>query len=145
MSITSSRCAPNCFELPYGYQIDLDFIKYCESIAKPILTDNGLARRHQRRQRHSLEVMLGLEQSFNSVIDNMKRMDVICDSSTPPVPPPRRMMNLYPYRRASMEQSDLEEAVNDFEKIFENSHSQRNQRSLNIFTEGEFKFLLINR
>lgn len=138
MSVTSTLCAPNSFELPYGYQIDLDFIKYCESIAKPILTDNG--RRQQRRQRHSLEVMLGLEQSFNSVIDNMKRLDVVCDTSEPPTPPPRShrpMININPKSRASTEQSDLDEAVNDFEKTFEISHCQKSQRSLDILNNGE--------
>lgn len=141
MSITSSRGgASNCFELPYGYQIDLDFIKYCESIAKPILTDNGIAKRQQRRQRHSIEVMLGLEKSFNSAIEDMKRMDVICDSPTPPTPPPRshlHLMNTQMNNSAYVDQSDLEDAVNDFEKTFENSNYQKIQQIFNVNSEGE--------
>lgn len=49
----------NC--CPYGYHIDLDFIRYCEELAanaqRP--TNEQLQRRNKRRQRKSLEVMLG--------------------------------------------------------------------------------------
>lgn len=143
MSLTSTRNGhrSNSFELPYGYQIDLDFIKYCEGITKPILTDTGIAKRHQRRQRHSIEVMLGLEKSFNSTIEDLKQMDVFRESA--PTPPPRshaRLMNLHQPNFNSavyLDQSDLEDAVNDFEKTFENSHYQKNQQILSVSDGGE--------
>lgn len=149
MSLTSNRVqAKSCFELPYGYKIDLDFIKYCESLtlSKPDLTDNGTSKRHQRRQRHSVEVMLGLEKSFNSAIDDMKHMDVIYDTPTPPTPPPRSHRNMMnSYRSSSIDRSELEDAVNDFEKTFENSHQQKNQHVSNFTNIGGEKLYLFEK
>lgn len=50
-----------CTCCPYGYHIDLDFIRYCEELAKngKKPTNKQLERRNKRRQRKSLEVMLG--------------------------------------------------------------------------------------
>lgn len=65
----------NC--CPYGYHIDLDFVRYCESISKE--TDNQTGsiqrRKDRRRQRQSMEVLLGLtppviaaiEQSYKTI------------------------------------------------------------------------------
>lgn len=50
----------NC--CPYGFHIDLDFIRYCEELAA-----NGkrpLGNRNKRRQRKSLEVMLGFQEQW---------------------------------------------------------------------------------
>lgn len=50
-----------CTCCPYGFHIDLDFIRYCEELAA-----NG--KRHpaknKRRQRKSMEVMLGFEDQW---------------------------------------------------------------------------------
>lgn len=56
---TSKMKTCNC--CPYGYHIDLDFIRYCEELAANIQrpTDEQMQRRNKRRQRKSLEVMLG--------------------------------------------------------------------------------------
>lgn len=51
----------NC--CPYGFHIDLDFIRYCEELAangKRSLNNN----RTKRRQRKSLEVMLGFQDQW---------------------------------------------------------------------------------
>lgn len=57
-----------CTCCPYGYHIDLDFIRYCEELAnngeKP--TNEQLERRNKRRQRKSLEVMLGFNEDWYS-------------------------------------------------------------------------------
>lgn len=51
-----------CQCCPYGYHIDLDFVRFCEKMAK----NNGelslgkRQRRERRRQRQSMEVLLGL-------------------------------------------------------------------------------------
>lgn len=51
----------NCNCCPYGYHIDLDFIRYCEELAANVErpTNEQMQRRNKRRQRKSLEVMLG--------------------------------------------------------------------------------------
>jgi hypothetical protein len=55
----SSNNTCNC--CPYGYHIDLDFIKYCEQMNNSSLTEGQLRRRDRRRERQSMEVMLGLQ------------------------------------------------------------------------------------
>ncbi|ENN74189.1 uncharacterized protein LOC109540990 isoform X1 [Dendroctonus ponderosae] len=51
-----------CTCCPYGYHIDLDFVRYCESISKEDQTRTGSIKRRKdrRKQRQSMEVMLGL-------------------------------------------------------------------------------------
>lgn len=51
----------NCSCCPYGYHIDIDFVRYCEAVAIAELSDGQRQRRYRRRQRKSMEVMLGLE------------------------------------------------------------------------------------
>lgn len=59
-----------CDCCPYGYHIDLDFIRYCEQLAlnasQP--SDDQLQRRNTRRQRKSMDVMLG----FNEALQNFE-------------------------------------------------------------------------
>ena len=52
----------SCQCCPYGYHIDLDFVRYCESLANSVASDGQRIRRDRRRQRKSMEVMLGFEQ-----------------------------------------------------------------------------------
>ncbi|XP_049953679.1 KN motif and ankyrin repeat domain-containing protein 3 [Schistocerca serialis cubense] len=53
-----------CDCCPYGYHIDLDFVRYCEAMRRG---GTSRPRRPRRRHRHSLEVLLGLEpQAANS-------------------------------------------------------------------------------
>lgn len=71
MSPSSKNCntkLKRCSCCPYGYHIDLDFIRYCEELAnnseQP--TSEQLERRNKRRQRKSLEVMLGFNEDWYS-------------------------------------------------------------------------------
>lgn len=56
----------NCTCCPYGFHIDLDFIRYCEELAangkRP--SSKQIDRRNKRRQRKSLEVMLGFDDQW---------------------------------------------------------------------------------
>ncbi|GAB1862835.1 KN motif and ankyrin repeat domain-containing protein 1 [Camponotus japonicus] len=57
---TGSKC-PCC---PYGYHIDLDFVRYCEAVAAGSASDRlsieRRRKRERRRQCQSMEVLLGL-------------------------------------------------------------------------------------
>lgn len=53
---------PLCQCCPYGYHIDLDFVRYCEVLANSVASEGERIRRDRRRQRKSMEVMLGFEQ-----------------------------------------------------------------------------------
>lgn len=58
---TNASKMRTCNCCPYGYHIDLDFIRYCEELAANVQrpTHEQMQRRNKRRQRKSLEVMLG--------------------------------------------------------------------------------------
>lgn len=49
-----------CSCCPYGFHIDLDFIRYCEELA----ANGRRPSRNNRRQRKSMEVMLGFEDQW---------------------------------------------------------------------------------
>lgn len=52
-----------CLCCPYGYHIDLDFVRYCEAVAAGSVGDRSVERRkkrERRRQCQSMEVLLGL-------------------------------------------------------------------------------------
>lgn len=50
-----------CECCPYGYHIDLDFVRYCESVSQEADRSGSIKRRKdRRRQRQSMEVLLGL-------------------------------------------------------------------------------------
>ncbi|XP_066998159.2 KN motif and ankyrin repeat domain-containing protein 2 isoform X2 [Anabrus simplex] len=52
---------PPCNCCPYGYHIDLDFVRYCEALSQGNeVSASKQRRRERRRQRHSMEVLLGL-------------------------------------------------------------------------------------
>lgn len=52
---------PPCNCCPYGYHIDLDFVRYCEALSQGSEVSASKQRRRQRRlQRQSMEVLLGL-------------------------------------------------------------------------------------
>lgn len=54
-----------CSCCPYGYHIDLDFVRYCESITNAQLMPSASVRRSRwnnvRRKRASREALLGLD------------------------------------------------------------------------------------
>lgn len=62
-----------CQCCPYGYHIDLDFVRFCESMAKDKGDQNPSKRqrKERRRQRQSMEVLLGLT---TPVIWNLEHM-----------------------------------------------------------------------
>lgn len=126
--------------LPYGYQIDLDFIRYCENLTQPDLSDAELQRRQRRRQRQSMEVMLGIQIEMQTQMDQMNEIW----ERKPPEPPPRTHLHhtiespivpmfMQPQSRrvepASWD-SSLNDAVNDFEKTLERSKKGKDRENL---------------
>lgn len=51
-----------CQCCPYGYHIDLDFVRFCEMLSKNNSepSPSKRQRRERRRQRQSMEILLGL-------------------------------------------------------------------------------------
>ncbi|XP_068145167.1 KN motif and ankyrin repeat domain-containing protein 2 isoform X2 [Drosophila tropicalis] len=63
-SIGKNRSVRSCNCCPYGYHIDLDFVRYCESLAQAKPSEDEIRRRDRRRSRKSMEFMLGFESLF---------------------------------------------------------------------------------
>ncbi|KAH8299811.1 hypothetical protein KR044_006174 [Drosophila immigrans] len=61
---TPSSSVRSCNCCPYGYHIDLDFVRYCEALANAKPSEKELQRRDRRRSRKSMEFMLGFESLF---------------------------------------------------------------------------------
>lgn len=58
-----------CSCCPYGFHIDLDFIRYCEELA----ANGKKPSRNKRRQRKSMEVMLGFEDQWMLGVDKFEK------------------------------------------------------------------------
>lgn len=124
--------------LPYGYQIDLDFIKYCENLTQPDPTDAELQRRQRRRQRQSMEVMLGIQMEMQQQMDQMNDFW----ERKPPEPPPRTHIHsiespIVPYyakhrkheTRSTQWDPSLNDVVDDFEKTLERSKKGKDKEN----------------
>jgi isopropylmalate/homocitrate/citramalate synthase len=59
-----------CSCCPYGYHIDLDFVRYCESVSQEADRTGSIKRRKdRRRQRQSMEVLLGITPPVIAVLE----------------------------------------------------------------------------
>lgn len=60
----SGSTGSKCLCCPYGYHIDLDFVRYCEAVAAESTGDRSSSERRRKRERRrqcqSMEVLLGL-------------------------------------------------------------------------------------
>ncbi|KAF5276654.1 hypothetical protein FQA39_LY06458 [Lamprigera yunnana] len=108
-----------CDCCPYGYHIDLDFVRYCESIGQEAdRTGSFKKRRDRRRQRQSMEVLLGLEPPLISALDKLHQKAIEEES-------PTLLLNLqHPI------EDDLDEVVSDFERTLQ--RSKRKKLSTNL-------------
>lgn len=132
--------------LPYGYQIDLDFIKYCENLTQPDQSDVELQRRQRRRQRQSMEVMLGIQLEMQSQMDELSEIW----ERKPPEPPPRTHHHLrmetpiVPQMKHQRRQKELtswdrslNDVVDDFEKTLERSKKGKDRANRSRAREEE--------
>lgn len=146
----SSNGTPSTYHLPYGYQIDLDFIRYCENLNNVDPTTAELQRRHRRRQRQSMEVMLGIQLEMQQ---QMNESGEFWDKK-PPEPPVRTHSHhvespIVPKLTSRVTQWDpaLSDVVSDFERTLERSKKGKEVskkvvvKEINLKTvNGEFCF-----
>ncbi|XP_075165233.1 KN motif and ankyrin repeat domain-containing protein 2 kank isoform X2 [Haematobia irritans] len=78
----------SCNCCPYGYHIDLDFVRYCESLANAKPSEEELQRRSRRRSRKSMEFMLGLDSIFDQwdAIDKQQTLTELPHENEPDSP-----------------------------------------------------------
>lgn len=107
----------NC--CPYGYHIDLDFVRYCESIGQQADRTGSIKRRRdRRRQRQSMEVLLGLEPPFIHTLEKIHQKAIeeeLPHSDT---------------KKSSLIQDDLYEVVSDFERTLQRSKGKKLSNNL---------------
>ncbi|KRT79272.1 Ankyrin repeat-containing protein [Oryctes borbonicus] len=123
LSCNLSTSNPNCnkfgyeFEwyqcncCPYGYHIDLDFVRYCDSIGQTERTASIKRRKDRRRQRQSMDVMLGLAPPISQ--NN--------ETQLPQIVSYNHQEKLDSRKCALIQDTTLNEAVSDFEKTFQRS------------------------
>jgi hypothetical protein len=137
-STSNHQNQPSTLFLPYGYQIDLDFIKYCENLANvdpTLLTDGEVQRRNRRRQRQSMEVMLGIQMEMQQ---QMNEFNDYYEGKKPPEPPPRTHLHtiespIVPKYTVKWDSSatkwdpSMNEVVSDFERTLERSKKGKDE------------------
>ncbi|KAH8321522.1 hypothetical protein KR074_007534, partial [Drosophila pseudoananassae] len=95
-----SRSVRSCSCCPYGYHIDLDFVRYCEALAQAKPSEEEQRRRDRRRSRKSMEFMLGFESLFGGDWQAESRVQgkltEAAHESEPDSPRPPNQANLSP-------------------------------------------------
>lgn len=106
----------NC--CPYGYHIDLDFVRYCESISKEADNRTGSIKRRKdrRKQRHSMEVLLGLTPPLITTSEHTYK--TIQEQNSSPVLP-KTTTNKFPFIT-----DGFDDAVSDFERTLQRSKNK---------------------
>ncbi|KAL1129980.1 hypothetical protein AAG570_012924 [Ranatra chinensis] len=63
ISVPKARGRKQCMCCPYGYHIDLDFVRYCEAISNSELLPRRTEKMRPRRNKTpSMDVLLGIQQ-----------------------------------------------------------------------------------
>ncbi|CAG9828437.1 unnamed protein product [Diabrotica balteata] len=106
----------SCGCCPYGYHIDLDFVRYCESISKEPESRTGSIKRRKdrRKQRHSMEVLLGLIPPVTASVEQTYK--TIQEQTTPSPNYLRSTTNKFPFPT-----DGFDDAVSDFERTLQRS------------------------
>uniref|UniRef100_A0A336LCA0 CSON006654 protein n=1 Tax=Culicoides sonorensis TaxID=179676 RepID=A0A336LCA0_CULSO len=93
LTSTSPAKVQSCYCCPFGFHIDLDFVKYCEELSSSGIQSDGTRsiRRDRRRQRQSMEVMLGVDDNLPWMINGHSIVnEIIPESDTESPIAPRR-------------------------------------------------------
>ncbi|CAG9816689.1 unnamed protein product [Phaedon cochleariae] len=108
-----------CDCCPYGYHIDLDFVRYCESIIKEDDNRTGSIKRRKdrRRQRQSMEVLLGLTPPVLAVLEQSYKP--IHEQNTPSPVVTKTPTSKFPFQG-----DGFDDAVFDFERALQRSKNK---------------------
>ncbi|XP_018362879.1 PREDICTED: KN motif and ankyrin repeat domain-containing protein 2 isoform X1 [Trachymyrmex cornetzi] len=133
-----------CLCCPYGYHIDLDFVRYCEAVAAGSAGDRPCTERRKKRERRrqcqSMEVLLGLVSPALAGIEaELPKIPQECTTAngltTLPRsnhPPPRQQRDSHPSPIV-----DLSDVVGDFEATLKRSCRSSKISDCRLFTETD--------
>ncbi|KAK0075695.1 hypothetical protein PV326_011361, partial [Microctonus aethiopoides] len=110
-----------CSCCPYGYHIDLDFVKYCEAVAAGSADKNTIDRRkkrERRRQCQSMEILLGLvsppvNNIQNDPLQELNNSSIVNKNGLTKLDDANNTMTSKNYQYS--EALDLSDVVGDFE------------------------------
>ncbi|KAF5306031.1 hypothetical protein FQR65_LT00746 [Abscondita terminalis] len=111
----------HCDCCPYGYHIDLDFIRYCDSLQEEADRNRKVfvnKRRERRLQRQSMEVLLGLEPPPLTPVErfyNQVMEDAFAEANK---------------NRGLLVDDDFDEAISDFERTLQRSKTIKLSKNL---------------
>ncbi|XP_043475971.1 uncharacterized protein LOC122507370 isoform X2 [Leptopilina heterotoma] len=128
-SLSTTICA-KCICCPYGYHIDLDFVRYCEAVAAGCRSRSGVDRREKkerRRQCQSMEFLLGLVSSVSpKPIGNSTELSNT--SYTADEPSSSKPNVVKDANTNYISELDLSDVVDDFEAaLLRSSESYKNE------------------
>ncbi|XP_030748449.1 KN motif and ankyrin repeat domain-containing protein 2 [Sitophilus oryzae] len=108
-----------CTCCPYGYHIDLDFVRYCESISKEDKNRTGSIKRRKdrRKQRQSMEMLLGLTPPVLAVLDEAYKPEYL-QKSPKIIQKTNRQELQFPFT------DGFDDAVSDFERALQRSKNK---------------------
>ncbi|KAF4523385.1 hypothetical protein B566_EDAN013467 [Ephemera danica] len=108
----------SCECCPYGYHIDLDFVRYCEAFNKAASHGSPASKlRERRRQRQSMEVLLGITSPTVWQIEQQLPQVPQEEEELTPLPPTTDSAN----PNAAIFRDALHKAVLDFEETLQRS------------------------
>ncbi|XP_043281489.1 KN motif and ankyrin repeat domain-containing protein 2 isoform X2 [Venturia canescens] len=116
----SDSTGSKCLCCPYGYHIDLDFVRYCEAVAADTTSDNKSTierrkKRERRRQCQSMEILLGLVDPVLEGLENQLpeiAQDNLTGNGVTTLP---RSCHTRPLNVQHTPALDLSDVVGDFE------------------------------
>ncbi|XP_076347288.1 uncharacterized protein LOC143245160 isoform X2 [Tachypleus tridentatus] len=106
----------SCQCCPYGYHIDVDFVRYCEALYNSSYLDQlKQLKKDKRKERKSMEAYLNQLESATRITEKKEIIKPQKIDSTPPQAPPPDLLAT---------NDALRDAVLDFEETFLNTQSQ---------------------
>ncbi|XP_076675793.1 KN motif and ankyrin repeat domain-containing protein 2 kank isoform X1 [Andrena cerasifolii] len=136
----SSSTGSTCLCCPYGYHIDLDFVRYCEAVAAGSVGDRSSIERRKKRERRkqcqSMEVLLGLvSPALAGIQVELPKIPQEPATTNGLATLPRTSHRKQEYTQES-QALDLSDVVGDFEATLRRSNrswkpSDRHQRTEN--------------
>ncbi|XP_058797824.1 KN motif and ankyrin repeat domain-containing protein 2-like isoform X2 [Phymastichus coffea] len=117
-SYDSDDYGSKCFCCPYGYHIDLDFVRYCETWqadASDRLQHERRRRRARHKQRQSMEFLLGLPDENKAAVYQPPAEP--SKKPVPPKPPPKPSLDSIRLNQ------DWQDSLSNFEEALSQSYS----------------------
>ncbi|XP_046481832.1 KN motif and ankyrin repeat domain-containing protein 2 isoform X1 [Neodiprion pinetum] len=138
-SYISGSIGTKCLCCPYGYHIDLDFVRYCEAVAAGSSGSDRVSERRRKRERRrqcqSMEVLLGLVSPALAGIESQLPKIAQESSSTNGITTLPRSSHARPCNVQHSPILDISDVVGDFEDTLRRSSRSSRPSDRHNYTE----------